>query len=266
MRKYKKIIVLGVLIGICLIMMTISSLARGKSNTLKVGGIYLLSPFQKIVSFFSGKVEKFWLNISEMKNIKGEKETLSKKVKCLEEKIRSYEVAVAQNKRLKELLAYKSEVSYKMILAKIIARDAHNWFKTILLDKGKREGITQNMPVVVPEGVIGKVIEVAPHTSKVLLILDKCSGIGGMVERTRNIGVVKGDGAICLLRYLSREAEVKKEDVVISSGLGRIFPQGLVIGKVEKVAKKSNELFQYIEVIPGVNFNKLEEVFIITMR
>jgi rod shape-determining protein MreC len=243
-------------------MITISSGKGGKF--LRGGGTFLFSPFQKFVTFSSQKIERFWVTFFAAKKTREENEKLHQKIGDLESELRSYKEAAAQNKILLELLKYKSKVSYEMILARIIARDPHNWFQTILLDKGNRDGVLPNMPVVNPQGAVGKTIEVTPHTSRVLLLLDERSGIGAMVEETRNLGVVEGEGNFYLLRYLPRQAEVKEGDTVISSGLGGVFPKGLAIGEVSKIERRISDLFQYVEVTPYVNFAKLEEVFIIT--
>jgi rod shape-determining protein MreC len=262
MKKYRNLIFLGILVLLSLVIITISSGKGGEF--LRRGGTFLFSPFQKLFTFSSQKIERFWAPLFAARKMRGENEELHQKIRDLEGELRGYKEAAAQNKILLELLEYKSNVSYEMVLARIIARDPHNWFHTILLDKGNRDGILPNMPVVNSRGVVGKTVEVTPHTSRVLLLLDGRSGIGAMVEETRNLGVVEGEGNFCLLKYLPRRAGVKEGNAVISSGLGGIFPKGLAIGEISKIERRISGLFQYVEVAPYVDFAKLEEVFIIT--
>jgi rod shape-determining protein MreC len=108
------------------------------------------------------------------------------------------------------------------------------------------------------------VVSVDSHTAKILLILDQRSAVGGMIQRSRDIGVVKGsESNYCDMEYLSHDADLKINDMVITSGLGSIFPKGIMIGKIVGVKKENNALFQKVLIRPEVDFTKLEEVFVV---
>ena len=231
---------------------------------MRAGVGFCFSPLQKLVTFSSREIGKFWAPLFAAARIREENWKLHQEIRSLEGELRSYKEAGAQNKILLELLNYKSGAPHQMVLARIIARDPQSWFNTILLDKGRRDGIIPNLPVVNSRGIVGKTVEVDSRTSRVLLLLDERSGVGAMVEETRDLGVVEGEGNSCLLRYLPKHAEVKEGDTIISSGLGRIFPKGLAIGKISRIERRISDLFQYVEIAPYVDFAKLEEVFIIT--
>ena len=120
------------------------------------------------------------------------------------------------------------------------------------------------MAVATHRGLVGRVVSIDSQTAKVLLILDQRSAVGGMIQRSRDIGVVKGsESNYCYIEYLSHDADVKINDIVITSGLGSIFPKGIIIGKIVGIKKESHDLFQKVIVRPEVDFTKLEEVFVV---
>ncbi|MDH3557772.1 MAG: rod shape-determining protein MreC, partial [Deltaproteobacteria bacterium] len=137
-------------------------------------------------------------------------------------------------------------------------------FQTILIDKGRSDGVTQDMAVVSAEGLMGRVIGVSSHHAKVLLILDANSAVDALIQRSRVRGVLVGLGVdLCLLKYVQRNEDVQVGDQVISSGMGGVFPKGLLLGTVQEVVRGSSGLFQRVEVKPAANFNRLEEVMVV---
>jgi rod shape-determining protein MreC len=151
-----------------------------------------------------------------------------------------------------------------MLAAEVIGRDPSSWFKTIIVNKGMEDGVQEGVPVVVPEGVVGLVVEVASNYSKVLLIIDQNSAVDGLVQRTRSRGVIQGNpSGECIFKYVLRKHEVILGDTVVSSGMDGVFPKGLRIGRVSEIIKLNAGIFQEIIVTPYVDFEKLEEVLII---
>ncbi len=151
-----------------------------------------------------------------------------------------------------------------MFPAQIIGKDPSNWFKTIIIDKGTDDGIKENQAVVTHQGVVGHIIEVTPKAAKVLLISDQNSSVAVIIQDNRTEGIMLGmQHGRCKIDYLTRTAEIHEGDMVITSGLGGIFPKGLRVGAVTQIKKKSYGLFQDAEVHPFVDFSKLEEVLII---
>ena len=119
------------------------------------------------------------------------------------------------------------------------------------------------MAVVVSEGVVGRVIEVSAHTAKVLLISDPNSAVDVIIQRSRAQGILEGRvEEFGILKYIQKSDDVQMGDKVITSGLGGIFPKGLIVGTVTKVERKRPGVFQYIEVTPSVDFSRLEEVLV----
>ena len=146
----------------------------------------------------------------------------------------------------------------------MVAFDPSGWFQTILIDKGRNDGVVLDMAVVSAEGLVGRVIGVGKHHAKVLLILDGNSAVDAYIQSSRARGVLVGLGReLCLLKYVQRNEDVQVGDKVISSGMGGVFPKGLLVGTVQGVVRGSSGLFQRVEVEPAVNFSRLEEVMVV---
>ncbi len=168
-----------------------------------------------------------------------------------------------ENQRLKRLLDFVEADPRKVLPALVVAEDASSWARTIVIDKGLRNGVQEGQPVVVAEGVVGRVIKVASNSSRVLLVTDASSSIAGLVERTRTRGVVRGNGKDLNLEFALRNDLVEEEDLTITSGMGGVFPKGLVVGRVAAVQRNEFGLFQQIQVTPAVDFSRLEEVLVL---
>ena len=120
------------------------------------------------------------------------------------------------------------------------------------------------MPVIAPPGLIGRLFDVSWHVSKVLLFIDENSNVGAILQRTRTQGIISGAGPRGLiLKYISKTQDVKEGDVIVSSGMGGVFPKGLLIGQVSHVDRQDASLFLKINVTPFVDFSKLEEILIL---
>lgn len=166
-------------------------------------------------------------------------------------------------RRLADMLEYREETGYDMVVAAVIGHDATNLFRTVLINKGTRDGLERNQAVVTPGGAVGRIIRVYSTTARVLLLTDRSSGIDAVVQRTRDRGVVQGLGLPQLeMKYLSRQSTVAVGDAVVTSGMEGVFPKGVRIGTVKNV-KKGGYLLQKVEVSPPEGLDKLEEVFVL---
>ncbi len=181
-----------------------------------------------------------------------------------------YSEILAENIRMKNLLRFKQGYTrFNLLGASVIARDYGTWMNTLMIDRGSDSGIKVYMPVIVPEGVVGFVSEVYLKTARVQLLLDPRTVVGGMVQRpaSRVVSMVSGNsGKQGVLSFIniSREADVIKGDVVITSGYGGVYPKGLAVGTVEKVSDDLEKVSLDADIKPAVDFSHLEEVFVIT--
>ncbi len=171
---------------------------------------------------------------------------------------------LASQKRLAKLMAYEDDWKKKTVVASVIGRDATQWSKVVVINKGTQNGIRDRLAVITDSGVIGQIIHAGLNMSKVLLIVDGRSAVDALFQENRVSGVVVGMGEDeCQLKFVPNTADVKIGDSVLSSGLGGIFPKGLIIGKVSQVSKKKQGLFQEITLTPSSDLSHLEEVLVL---
>ena len=253
-----------ILIIISIFIMTIDYHGKMYFNWLESVVLKAFSPFNRVISIVTNNIKNYLIAIAEFQRIEKENKELKQKVEItLQENAILKEKLLAYN-RVRELLELKESFSYEMIPSLVISREPGNWFNSIIIDRGKADGVQENMAVATYHGLVGRIISVDSSTAKVQLILDQRSAVGGMIQRSRDIGVVKGsESNYCNMEYLSHDADVNVNDIIITSGLGSIFPKGIKIGRVVGVNKEKHTLFQKVLIKPEVDFTKLEEVFVV---
>ncbi len=175
----------------------------------------------------------------------------------------------AEVKRLRRILDFKdlSLSTFELVPARVIARSPNNWHKTITIDRGGINGIKKDMPVISPDGLVGRIESISENSARVSLISDREMAVGAILQETRNTeGIIEGIGNSEHLRMINIPyySLVKRNDRVITSGLSLIYPKGINIGTVNEVFREPDGLLLSADIIPAVDFNKLEEVLVIT--
>jgi rod shape-determining protein MreC len=272
LRRHSLAIVVAVSLFL-LALAVFTSQPRGSMSFLEglVGEV--ISPIQKAIyraaSFIHGSIAE----IKERRNLRENYEQLKERVEQLEKELLRMNELEKQNQRLKKLLDFAVEREELVVTgARVTGKDPGNWFNVFTIDKGKNQGIAVNMAVVTERGLVGRIIEVGPNWAKVRSIVDAQSSISGIVERTRDNGIVKGNNAFgaedgtCSMVYLPLDSEVSEGDKVITSGLGDFLPKGIYIGEVIKVVRYKKDLYKTAVIKPGVDFQRLEEVLVVKAR
>jgi rod shape-determining protein MreC len=222
------------------------------------------SPFQKGTTFFIKTIDGVFRKYLFLVHLQKENAMLKQRIAELQAENHQIKEMALENERLRKLLQFKEKISTPLVAAEVIGQDPTSWFKSVTVNKGERDGVQKGMAVISPEGVVGQILKTSPHYATVLLITDYNSAIDTIVQRNRAKAIVEGKGENrCQLKYLLRTEEVTVGDIVVTSGLGGNFPKGLKVGEIRNVEKKGHGIFQYAELIPGVDLTKLEEVFII---
>lgn len=173
-----------------------------------------------------------------------------------------------ENRRLRAELGFKeSHLDTQFLSANVIYFDPSNFVRTVTIDKGTSDGVRVGMVVVSPAGLVGRITQTTASTSRVMLITDSRSSLYGVVQRsdTRALGIVQGklDDAL-LFRWVPQSETISPGDLVVTSGRGLNFPQGLYIGKITNVRRNDVEMFQEADIEPAVDFRQLEAVMVIT--
>jgi len=218
---------------------------------------------QKPIGKLGNAAEYVWNVVIRFSYLKYDNEKLHKELSAMAYQSNQLVEAEKEIERLKKILDYKRKIYIKTNMAKVVGRDLSNYFGVLTVDLGERDGVVVDMPVITPEGVVGKIIEVYPEYSLVMLLTDYKSGISGIIQKPRPVGTVMGAGnGMCKMKYLSVNDEAKIGDFIVTSGDGK-FPKGLMIGKISDIRPASDSMSLDIDVIPAVNVLKLEEVLIV---
>jgi rod shape-determining protein MreC len=263
LRRYQVPISSGVLL--VLAAMLVSANAGGGQRTDPLSRVVLeaIYPFQLAVTGTAAEVTKVWNGYLNLVGARAEADGLRARVRSLEGDLTRVAEIEAANRRLRRLLRFRRTLETPVVAARVISWDAGG-DRTVTLDKGERDGVVKGAAVIVPEGIVGHVFRTSAHSARVLLISDRNSGIDAVVQRSRVRGIVQGREDGCELKYIKRGADVEIGDSVVTSGLDKIFPKGVLIGDVVRVMRRERGLFQSIVVEPRVAFERLEEVLVTT--
>ncbi len=209
-------------------------------------------------------IGNLWSGYVALQGLEEENRQLRKELEYLQGQNSQLREAAAATERLTALLEFKAQAAPTMIAAQVIGRDTGNWYRTLILNKGESDGIQPDMGVITPAGVVGRIVKVTAATSVVLLVTDPNNAIAGLIQRTRDEGIVEGttDG-LARLKYIPLLSNVRNGDRVVTSGLVGGFPRGLAIGTITKIDKEEGALFQSAELTPDVDPHRVEEVLII---
>ena len=233
----------------------------------RVGGplaIVLEGPL-RLVSFIQDSWRKNWDHYIALQHVWEENQELKAEIQKLQgEQNRLREQAIVALE-FQKLSTYQATIPITTMPARIIGRHVSNWYRAMVIDKGARDGIHTEMGVITHAGVVGRIIRVNPTTSIVLLLSDPNVAITGMIQTSREEGIIQGtpQGTIHM-KYLPPLSSVQVGDAIVTSGLTDDFPRGLHIGHIQQITKAATDLFQSGEVKPIVDFSKLEGVLVIT--
>lgn len=243
----------------------LASTATGRGRTDRLGRLLLdvMAPVQRLGSTVTGGVADAWRNVAAIFRRRAELDWLQERVATLEERAVRLEEVEQENRRLRDLLAFRERLAGDVIAAHVVGRDATGLGRTITIDRGERDGVVKGAAVLAPAGIVGQVFLASAHAARVILITDHNSGVDAIVQRTRARGIVEGtvtEG--CGLKFVKRTEDLQPGDVVVTAGVDGIFPRGLPIGQLVTVDKRGQGLFQYATVQPFVDFDRLEEVVV----
>ena len=178
-----------------------------------------------------------------------------------------HEVEV-QNREYRDMLGYREKSEFELVAGKVISRAPANWWHSVSIDRGSEDGIRVNSPVLTAQGLVGKVTEVMDYESQVLLLIDSSFEVSVIFQESGQYGIARGSGPNSPIRitYIDRQAKLKPNDRVFTSGLGGVFPRGIYIGEVQSIIPPQNAsqtgLYQEALLAPSLEFSRLENVFV----
>ncbi len=260
-KRYSLLLTMLLFLFISLFLLSRYGQYKGEANFLEKGLRWLAYPVQKnvqkVIIWAKGIGESYFFLVG----VQEENKALRRQISELrQENVRLQELILAEERRKKiEALHLKAG-----IVARIVGRDPSSWFKSFLVDKGEKAGVRKDMVAIGADGLVGRVIDVTPQTAKILIITDPNSAVDVLIQRSRAHGILEGNVEdYCMIKYVPKAEDIQIGDKVLTSGIGGIFPKGLMIGTVRRVDKKRAGIFQYVEVTPAVDFAKLEELLIV---
>lgn len=216
-------------------------------------GTAITSPFRAAASWLEG----LGASRERVAALEQQNEELRARLAELEE-------ARQENERLRELVDFAEEQGLARLGANVIRRPVSIWEGVIVLDRGSNDGVQPGMPVIAAQGLVGQVAEVSPNACTVRLITDQQSGVAALVQSTRATGVVRGSvSGELTLDFVDRALVPVKGDVVLTSGLGGVYPAGIVVGDVTAVSDKRGDLYPDVTVESRVQLDRIEEVLIL---
>jgi rod shape-determining protein MreC len=234
------------------------------TRLIRIWAVGTVTPLEKALVWVQTSSSKVWHNYFYLRGVRAENRGLKAQIERMSlEQVRMSQDA-DQARRLQALLAFKEQFISRTMAAQVIGSSGSELSRSVYIDKGESDGIKPDMAVITADGIVGKVLRVYGSTSLVLLIDDQTSGVGALLDKTRLQGILRGTpaGEVVLEKVMSDET-VPAGEMVLTSGGDGIFPKGLLVGRVTKVAPGS-ELFLNIRVRPAANLSKLEEVLVVT--
>lgn len=239
-----------------------------------------LAPFQRVTAFVVGSVSRLGGAVQSIWSEPDKERQMLAEIAQLRLRVRELGALEQENRELRELVEFEKRSESRLVMGRVIARgDASGWWQTIRLNRGRVHGLGPGMAVLTPGGLVGHTLEVADHTADVMLITDPTSRVSCRLSRSGSFGIVRGRGVSMMGRermemlsavepvqidYLDTGNPVYQGEEVLTSGLGGVYPEGILVGTVQRLETDSSRLFLRGQVVPAADFRMLNYVFVVT--
>jgi len=224
-------------------------------------------PIQKALSYPIDFARQTWARYGDLVGVAEENALLQERIHVLEEENLQLRESLVASGRLAQIAEMRADFEVPMLPAQLVGSDVSAFFRSVLVDRGRAQGVRSGMPVISEEGIVGLVTATSERASRATLLLDRQTAIDGTVQRSRTRGIVRGRGTdLVEFEFVARGGEVDVGDVVITSGLDGVYPKGLRVGIVTAVSEPGSKLLRTATLIPAVDFGRLEQVFVILRR
>lgn len=264
MRFRKYALLLGVLLT-SLFLLTVQTRGGGQTRAGDVLA-FALNPLQSALAKIHRGALGTWHVFMDWRAVRAENSAL----RADNERMRVQSLQAREiddeNRRLRRLLSLRDRLPLTTLTGEIIGREGGGWARSLTVNRGRTDGIAQQMPAIVPEGLVGRVAQVRMGASVVQLLNDPTSTVGAVVQRTRTAGLIEGEPSGGLrFKFMARDgADVTPGDLIVTSGVGTLFPKGIPVGRVTAIEDKGSALFHFAVVAPAVDFARVEEVLLLT--
>jgi rod shape-determining protein MreC len=262
--RIRALALLGIVAGVCLLLLTLQMRggAAGASDALAI----FTTPVQTVVSRVNRTAFGLWSTYQDWKNVRAENRRLRDEAQRLRvESLRVSEVD-EENRRLRRLLQLKEALPLETVSGEVIGREWGGWVRSLTVNRGRTSRVVRLTAVIGPDGLIGRIVDVRGGSSVVQVLTDPASTVGAHIVRTRTPGMIEGEArGTVRFKYMARDgAGIQVGDMVVTSGLGGLFPRGIPIGRVRAIDDRGSALFHYAQIAPAVDFARIDEVLLLT--
>jgi len=259
-----------------LVLLTIVSMVRDR-DTLARGGrplpwwqavvLELTALTERVVAAPFEGLERLGTEYVDLIGVRAENQRLRRRMAEIESENLQLREALVASGHLARIAGMRDEIDIPMLPSEVVGLDVSPWFRSVLIDRGESHGVRPGHPVMTHEGVVGLVTATAGRAAKTMLLLDRQSSVDAVVQRSRARGVLRGVGREHLeFEFVVRDADVALGDVIVTSGLGGVYPKGLRLGQVVQLEASGGRLMRTAIVDPAVDLGQLEQVFVMLRR
>ena len=263
-------LVVAALAGTALVSMVVDrrGFARGRELSWWSGAVLDLAvPVQKMVATPVDFARDAFQDYVALLSVRRENESLRGRIASVEEENLQLREALVASGRLERIAEMRDEFEIPMLPAELVGLDVSAWFRSALIDRGRQHGVFSGMPVINEQGLVGLVTTTSRSAAKLMLLIDRQSAVDAVVQRSRSRGIVRGSqGETLSFEFVVRDGDVQPGDVLVTSGLGGVYPKGLRIGEVVEVSASDSKMLQTASLRPAVDFGRLEQVFVMLRR
>lgn len=261
-----------IVVIISLVLIVCIGLSVSPQSSINWIGNLISVPFtsvSKVFSYTGQQIEEGVGLFQDVEKLRAENKKLNETIDKFNNERTEYLRLKNENEDLKNVLKMRKAFDdFEFVGANIIAKDSGNFFNTFLTDKGFTSGINSNMPVITSKGLVGKVAASQPFSSKIISIIEDGSAVSAIVSKTGDLVVVKGNSkfskeGLCKIEYIPADLDLSQGDVIETSGMGGIYPKGIIIGTVKEVRQGESDLDKYAIVEPAVDLKRLSQVVIL---
>jgi rod shape-determining protein MreC len=227
----------------------------------------LAAPVQRTIRAPWSFLASRWSRYVALVDVGRENDALRARIALLEEENLQFREALVASGHLQRIAEMRQDFEVPLLPSHVVGQDVSPWFHSVLLDRGRASQVRSGMPVVTDDGLVGLVTATSPRAARTMMLIDRRSAVDGIVQRSRARGIVRGAGTDTLeFTLMVRGDDVQPGDVVITSGVGGVYPKGLRIGTVASVQTERRRLMHTAEIRPSADFGRLEQVFVMLHR
>lgn len=254
-------ILLGVLVA-QLLLLSVQITRNHNVRLIQVWTVAALDPFERVLRGAVDSTTQAWRTYRDLWRAQQQNQELHVQLVAARSQIQQLSEQASEAERLRALLDFKNRLPFQTVAAEVLAASPGESSNALFIDKGMDSGLSSDLAVMTPAGIVGKIIAVFPHTAQILLITDPASGVGCILGRSRVQGVLKGSGRnLCQLHYVMNEEPVAAGEEVLTSGLDQVYPKGFPVGTVLRAGE--GNIYKSIVVKPAVALGRLEAVLVV---